>query len=272
MFKKEIFELYRQIEVSVNEASAEFNMILDFLNINPLVEIKNGDFKEYEKKKIFDIVKERVKTQKPLQYILGYGYFMGEKFLVDENTLIPRPETEILVKECLNLIFDGAKVLDIGTGSGCIAIEIAKNSKAHVDAVDISEKALKKAEENASIHNVKCNFFKSDLFSAVNKKYDFIVSNPPYIPIKDINNISADVKNFEPHAALFTNDDFGIDYYKKIINDSVIFLNKNGYIIFEAGINQTGLISQLFMDKGFSNIKIIKDLDNIERVIIAKYF
>ena len=272
MLKKEFFELYKKIGIPVNEASAELDMIFDYLNINPLDEFKNGDFKQGDKQKILNIVKERTLTKKPLQYILGFGYFMGEKFFVDKNTLIPRPETEILVKECLNLIFNEAKVLDIGTGSGCIAIEIAKNSKAKVDAVDISEEALIIAKKNANFHNVKCNFFKSDLFSNVTQKYDFIVSNPPYIPYKDINTISDIVKNFEPHAALFANDELGINFYKKIIDESVTFLNKNGHIIFELGINQSGLISQLFKDKGFSDIKILKDLDNIERVVLAKYF
>ena len=197
---------------------------------------------------------------------------MGEKFFVNQNTLIPRPETEIVVQECLNLIFDGAKVLDIGTGTGCIAIEIAKNSNAIVDAIDISDAALNIAKKNSELHKTKCNFFRSDLFSDISKKYDFIVSNPPYIPYKDINTISDTVKNFEPHAALFTNDEFGINFYEKIINESVTFLNKNGHIIFEIGINQTELIFQLLRDKGVSKIKTIKDLDNIERVVIAKYF
>ena len=206
----------------------------------------------------------------PLQYILGFGYFMGEKYFVGKSTLIPRPETEILVRECAKLVGSISKVLDIGTGSGCIAIGISKLTGAEVDGIDISEGALNIARKNAEIHNVKCNFFYSDLFSAVREKYDLIVSNPPYIPVKEIENIENIVKNFEPHAALFVNDEFGIEFYEKITENSFTFLNKNGYLCFEVGINQSQKISEILQKKGFTDVKIIKDFDNTERVIIAK--
>ena len=270
MFKKKVFDLYKNLNMPVNEVSAEFLMILDYLKINPIKEIKEG-FSKSEEENILKIVTKRAETGMPLQYILGFGYFMGEKYYVDKNTLIPRPETEILVRECANLLNKESKVLDIGTGSGCIAIGISNLTGAKVDGVDISDAALKIARKNAKLHNADCNFFYSDLFSEVSGKYDLIVSNPPYIPAKDIDNTENIVKNFEPHAALFTKDDFGIEFYEKIIKKSFTFLNKNCYLSFEIGMNQADKISKILLEYGYTNIKIIKDLDNSERVIIAKF-
>ena len=270
MFKNKVFKLYKKLSMPLNEVSAEFSMILDYLKINPLKELKEG-FSEEEEKRILKVVSQRVETGMPLQYILGFGYFMGARYFVNESTLIPRPETEILVKECVKLVNKKSKILDIGTGSGCIAIEISKNTRAKVDGVDISIDALKIAKKNAKYHNVKCNFFYSDLFSNIKDKYDLIVSNPPYIPIKELNSLENHVKNFEPHAALFANDESGIEFYKKIIDKSLTFLNKNGNLCFEIGINQVDNIIDILSSKGFSIVDIIKDFDNIDRVIIAKF-
>ena len=272
MFKRKIFEEYKKIGIIGNEVSAEFNMILDSLNIDPIKEIKDGSFSESEKKAVLKIVEKRIQTQKPLQQILGFGYFMGEKFLVDKYTLIPRPETEILVNECLNLVSKNSRVLDIGTGTGCIAIQIAKFSGAKVDAIDISEHAIKTAKKNAKLHQVDCNFFVSDLFSNINHTYDLIVSNPPYIPISQKVSLDYKVRNFEPHAALFAKDSLGIEFYEKIINTSVTFLNNRSFLAFELGIGQFSFVNELLKAQGFSNIKNFKDLDNIERVTMAQHF
>ena len=270
MFKNEIFELYKKSGMTINEISAEYSMILDYLSINALKEIKDG-LSGDEKEKIINIVKKRTETGMPLQYIVGFGYFMGKKFFVNQNTLIPRPETEILVRECAKLVTKNIRVLDIGTGSGCIAIGLSKLTGAKVDGIDISNEALIIARKNAKLHNVDCNFFYSDLFTNVGEKYDFIVSNPPYIPISTIDTLEEHVKNFEPHAALFANDEFGIEYYKKIIEQSFTFLNKNGYLCFEAGLNQAGRISEILLENGFNDIRVVKDFDNTDRVIIAKF-
>ena len=271
MFRKELFDLYKKLSMPSNEISAEIAMIYDYCGINALKEIKDGLTKQ-EEDSVRELVYKRIQTGMPLQYLLGFGYFMGEKYYVDENTLIPRPETEILVREAAKLINSDCTVLDIGTGTGCIAIGLAKLTKAKIDAVDISLNALKIAEKNAKLHKVNCNFFYSDLFSNIKRKYDMIISNPPYIPMKDISKTENHVKNFEPHAALFTNDEIGVEFYEKITEKSVTFLNKNGYLCFEAGCNQADIISKIFQRKGFTNIEIKKDFDNIERVIIAKYF
>ena len=272
MEKKEIFEKYRQIGLNVNDASAELRMILDYLNIDPMKEIMGNDYTREEISQINEIVNKRVKTQIPLQYITEFGYFMGEKFKVNKYTLIPRPETEILVKECSKLIKKSDRILDIGTGSGCIAISLAKITGAQIDAVDISEHALCIARENAKIHNVNCNFFISDLFSNIKSSYDLIVSNPPYIPIKDIKTLNKSITEYEPHASLFTNDEFGMEFYEKIISESVTFLNNCGYLCFEAGINQSSKIIKAFQINGYTNISTIFDFNNIERVTIAQHF
>ena len=211
MFKKTLFDLYKITGMPTDEISAELSMIFDYLNINQLKELTDGLSSE-EETKVTEIVERRVKTGMPLQYITGFGYFMGEKFFVNENTLIPRPETEILVRECAKLVSDKSLVLDIGTGSGCIAIGISKLTGAKVDGIDISNEALKIAKKNAKYHNADCNFFYSDLFSKITKKYDMIVSNPPYIPLTDVNSLEDNVKNFEPHAALFAKDEFGVEF------------------------------------------------------------
>jgi release factor glutamine methyltransferase len=164
-------------------------------------------------------------------------------------------------------------VLDIGSGSGCIAIEIAKKvPEARVLSVDISQNALKIAKKNACNIGVsdRVSFLESDIFSNVFEKFDIIVSNPPYIPLSEKENLQTEVRNFEPHSALFTEDKDGIDFYKKIIEKSCEYLKKGGYVAFELGINQAGIVKELFIKNNFSEVKIINDLDGIERVILAK--
>lgn len=273
MLKKRLFNLYKKINLFGGDVTAELGMIYDYLGISTIKELKEG-LTQKEEQNILAIVEKRVRNGMPLQQILGFGYFMNEKFKVNSATLIPRPETEILVKECSKLIKKKAKVLDIGTGSGCIAIEIAKLTGAMVDGVDISENALKIAIENSNFHKINnlCKFFISDLFSNVNQKYDFIVSNPPYIPMSQKRELDSVVADFEPKTALFTHDLLGIEYYIKIIKEIDTFLNKNGYLAFELGINQGKHVSEMLENKGFKDIKTFKDLDGIERVIIGKYF
>lgn len=269
--RKTLYKLYKKINIPINEVQAEISLILDSLGIDKLKEIKGTNYTNEEITKILEIVEKRVETRAPLQQIIGYSYFMGEKYFVNKHTLIPRPETEILVTESIKKIKSDSKILDIGTGSGCIAIEIAKRTGAKVDAIDISKNAIEIAKKNAKIHNVTCNFFISNLFEKVKGKYDLIVSNPPYIPKKDINSLSETVKDFEPHCALFTKDDKGMDFYKEIIENAVTFLNKNGYVFFESGYNQGNLIEKEFANKGYSNINCVKDLTNIDRIIYAQY-
>lgn len=220
----------------------------------------------------------RAETKKPVQYILGCQDFMGDRYIVNENVLIPRDETEILVNCAYNLIKDKNEkidILDIGTGSGCISCALAKkliNKNIEILAVDKSIEALEVAIENISRLDLirKIIIRKSDLFSKIRdfEKFDLIVSNPPYIPKSQKNNLQKELE-FEPYDALFTDDEEGVEFYQKIINQAPAYLKKGGYLAFEVGINQYKSIISMF-EEGFQDIEIIKDLAGIERVICAK--
>lgn len=219
-------------------------------------------------KKIQKIVEERA-SGKPITKILGHTNFYGLEFIVTKDVLSPRMDTERLVETVLNDIKSKQTVIDIGTGSGAIAITIAKNSQAKVTAVDISEGALKVAKENAKNNNVQVKFVESNLFDAFRRftKFDVIVSNPPYIPSKVIDNLEDEVKKFDPIIALDGGAD-GLDFYKKIIDEAPKRLTRNGKIYFEVGINQALDVKKL-LQKNFKDIRIVKDYNKIDRVVCA---
>lgn len=230
---------------------------------------------EKEKNRLQEIIFERLEKKCPIQQLVGNAYFFGRKFYVTKDTLIPRPETEILIVEILKHIknIDTPKILDIGSGTGCIPITLAlENKNLLADSVDISEKAIEVAKKNSNLHKVenRVNFFKSDLFENVNDSYNLIVSNPPYIPIKDKNTLQTEVKDFDPALALFAYDEQGIEFYERIINSASKYIEKNGFICFEIGINQSTIVAKLLYNNNFKNIEITKDLNNIDRVIIAQ--
>ncbi len=208
----------------------------------------------------------------PVQYIVGNVDFYGNTINVNNNVLIPRFETELLVdkliKRCKDKFFKKIDILDLCTGSGCIAITLDKEIDSNVDAIDISCDALNVALENNKKNKTNVNFFESDIFSNVNKKYDVIVSNPPYISYdEDIMDI---VRNNEPHIALYAIDD-GLYFYKEIIRDMSNYLNDNFIVAFEIGEKQSGLIVDIinlyFNDV---NISIEKDYNDRERFIFIE--
>ncbi len=245
----------------------------------------------------------RIKGE-PLQYIIGKTEFMGLEFKVNKDVLIPRPETEILVETLLSYLGTplgpklrvsppevltkygdtlkiGAKgvprlaqrvslrVLDMCTASGCIAISIAKRfPQAEIVGVDISEGALRVAKENAQINKVKVNFLHSRLFESLSGKFDFIVSNPPYVPNGQIKGLQPEIKH-EPFIALNGGDD-GLEFYRKIIKDSQAYLNDNGILMMEIGFGQKDPVEKLIDEVGFQLIEIVKDYNDIERVVVAK--
>lgn len=216
--------------------------------------------------KVNSLVKERI-TGRPLWYCVGDTEFYGYAIKVDERVLIPRPETELLVENALKVISKESSVLDLCTGSGCIAVAIKKQSDAEVTAVDVSSDALALAKENARINNANVNFVLSDLFSALeDKKFDVIVSNPPYIKSADIENLQREVKDFEPKLALDGGND-GLDFYRIIAQKSLDFLNENGVLLLECGEDQAKEVASLL--SGFTNIEIIKDYENIDRIVKA---
>jgi|Wag4MinimDraft_11_1082651.scaffolds.fasta_scaffold00329_10 release factor glutamine methyltransferase len=214
------------------------------------------------------------KSHIPYQYIVKKQYFMGLEFFVDENVLIPRPETEILVEETLKRLKRGDVVLDIGTGSGAIAVSIAKYfPDCTVYAVDISKKAIEIAKHNAKKQGVldRIFFIESDLFCNLppNLKFDFIVSNPPYIKKREIELLQEEVKK-EPIVALDGGED-GLFFYKKIIREAPFYIKSGGKIGFEIGYSQKEEVTTLLEESGFKDVEIIKDLAGIDRVIIAEH-
>lgn len=225
--------------------------------------------KKYYKGNIEDAYK-LLEEGLPVQYIVGEVDFYGNIFKVNKNVLIPRFETEQLIEltmEYINDKFDGVvDILDIGTGSGCIAITLKKNIKCNVDAVDISSEALEVAEYNKKLNNVCVNFFQSDMLSNVSKKYDVIISNPPYIGREE--DIQGIVERNEPHIALYADND-GLYYYEEILKNCKKNLKDNFIIAFEIGKSQGKLVKNLAL-KYLDNIDVFikKDLNYLDRFVI----
>ena len=213
---------------------------------------------------------ERLAKGEPIQYILQSQEFFGINFYVDENVLIPQPDTETLVIEAIKTIRREnreLKVLDLCTGSGAIGICLARENNVEVTASDISSKALEVAKKNCTMNNVDVKLIESDLFENIKEKYDIIVSNPPYIESSVIDTLSSEVRN-EPRIALDGGED-GLDYYRRIAEDSKDHLFTNGYLIVEIGYNQKDSVEKIFKESGYKNICTVKDLGKNYRVIIA---
>lgn len=207
----------------------------------------------------------------PLQYLTGEQEFMGLAFRVNEHVLIPRQDTEILVEEAMKYLLPGMHILDLCTGSGCIAVSLAKlgPGKLRVDAADISGDALAVAAENARSLKAEVTFFQSDLFGKITDSYDMIVSNPPYIRTEVIERLSEEVRLHEPYQALDGKED-GLYFYRKIVNDSRAFLKKGGYLLFEIGYDQGNEVKKILADAGYGEIKIVKDLAGLDRVVTGR--
>ncbi|MEW6195467.1 MAG: peptide chain release factor N(5)-glutamine methyltransferase [Bacteroidota bacterium] len=208
----------------------------------------------------------------PVQYIIGYEEFFGLKFLVDKSVLIPRPETEILVETIINSYngISNLKVLDIGTGSGNIAVSLKKYLNIEsLDAIDISDEAINIARKNAELNLVSgINFSRQNVLNGFvsNARYDLIVSNPPYISEADYESLQKEILLFEPKGALSDNSD-GLEFYRRIIKFSCNNLNTNGKLFFELGNDQSNQVEKLLTESNFKNIAVIKDYQQIDRVI-----
>lgn len=200
----------------------------------------------------------------PMQYILGSCEFMGLEFKVNENVLIPRPDTEVLVEKVLK--YAPASALDIGTGSGAIAVALAKYGVKSVTACDISQAAIETAEQNAKNNNVKIRFIKSDLFGDISGKFDAVVSNPPYIASGVIPTLMPQVKDHEPRLALDGGRD-GLDFYRRITADARSYLNDGGLLALEIGYDQGEAVAALVRENGFKNVDVTKDLAGLDRVV-----
>lgn len=230
---------------------------------------KQDEVEEALVNKCLEIAKIR-ESRMPLQYILGKQEFMGLTFRVTENVLIPRQETEGLVEEILKVLKPGMKVLDMCTGSGCIAISLKKYAgEIQVTAVDISPEALKIAKENAKSNQTEISFVESDMFEQVAEKYDVIVSNPPYIKSDVIDTLMAEVKNYEPRLALDGFED-GLYFYRKLAREAGNYLNPGGMLCLEIGHDQGAEVATLLKENSFTEVRVEKDLCGLERNVYGK--
>lgn len=259
-------------KIEIQEAANKARRLLAFtLNVSKeYLIIHNEDEIEPNKLEVYNKYIEQIIEGFPIQYIIGKQEFMGINFFVNENVLIPQPDTEILVEKVLEILknYTEPKVLDLCTGSGAIAISISKYAnKAQVFASDISKAALEVAKINDKYNQVK--FIYSNLFQNIQEKFDVIVSNPPYIKTDEIKTLDKDVQN-EPHLALDGGKD-GLDFYKLIIEQAHKYLKKDGYLCLEIGDDQKNNIVSLIKNNGhYTQIKTFKDLSKNDRVIISK--
>lgn len=275
MLIQDIEKILTDSGIEPNEAKVEVRLLIEHFAGYSLVDILMGKKLTEDKLKIVEEkAKLRAKTHEPIQYIIGLADFMGEKFLVNKDVLIPRDETELLVRKAIEIIKENnfKMVLDMCTGSGCIACMIAKLTNSQAMGVDISTEAIHTAFKNMDkfgLYN-RAIFRKSDIYSKIreDEKFDLIVSNPPYIPPKEKETIQEEV-SYEPDLALYTTDEKGLAFYEKIIKDAPKFLNKGGYLMFELGIGQSSDVAKIMNTYGFDDIKVLKDLANIDRVIFG---
>lgn len=284
---KEVIELGKQVLIrnNIDDASLVARELLAHVlgqNKQYLVIHSDDELEEEYRSKFVDCINQIV-SGKPLQYITNKQEFMGLNFFVDENVLIPQPDTEVLVEETIKKCILVAelraekspiKILDLCTGSGAIAISLnyvlaQKNINAEIMASDISTKALDIAKKNNESNNTSVKFAESNLFENIQKNdFDIIVSNPPYIKRKIIETLPCQVQA-EPHIALDGGED-GLDFYKKIIDQACKYI-KNGYVLLEIGYDQKDEVEGLFRANGrYSEIETVKDLSNNDRCVIAR--
>jgi release factor glutamine methyltransferase len=292
---KDVFLAFQQQLQTVYD-SREIEAIA-LLVLEEIIDMSRTKIKAFPEEEIpadaaekFQGILQELKTGKPVQYILGSTEFYGLRFLVNPATLIPRPETEELVEwvigESKKLKVDSLKsgveskklnILDIGTGSGCIAISLKKNlTDAIVTAIDISPEALKTAKQNAVINDVEVEFFEQDILAKVkseieNSKFDIIVSNPPYVTLEDKLKMHTNVTDFEPHIALFVPKHDPLIFYKAIANFAVDQLAENGRLFFEINENYGKETVELFNSKGFTDIELRQDMSSKNRMVKATW-
>ena len=252
-------------KAGIDESDAEwiYSIVLDIKRSDLK---KDRQIKPSESKRINDFVMQRL-TGKPLWYIVGDTEFYGLKIKVDERALIPRPETEVLAETVIKSVEQGDKILDMCTGSGCIAIAVAKTcaeKEVQVTASDISDAAIMLAKENAALNKVKINFVVGDMFRNVKGKFNIIVCNPPYIKSGEIPSIQREVREFEPRVALDGGED-GLDFYRRIAAEIKPHMAKDGMLIMECGEGQTEAILALFKKREYA--MVIKDLAGVDRFV-----
>lgn len=264
-----IFGRERLKEVGISNSARESRKILAYVTnheysaLNWMQEFKISKELKF---KFITLIEQRV-SGAPISKIIGKRLFFNSEFFVNENVLDPRPETEVVVSVALEKNF--STVLDLGTGTGCIVISLLKERPDVIGvSVDISKECLNVAKINAETNGVsdRIKFIHSDWFSNVTSRFDLIVSNPPYIGLSELNDLSREVKNFDPKVALFGGRD-GLNCYEAIFNDVIRFLNPGGCLITEVGYAQSSIVKKFFLNSGFIDIKVTKDLDLNNRVV-----
>lgn len=288
-FQSELNTIYEKEEID-----SFFFMLTDsFYNVSRLKLAMEPDFK-IENEAIIMIALEALKQEKPIQYILGETEFYGLPFKVNEHVLIPRPETEELVEWIINSITSSVvekslNILDIGTGSGCIAISLAKNlPQAKVYALDVSTQALKVAKQNAELNNIEVEFIEADILKFEdrsqkteasgwnlefkNLEFDIIVSNPPYVREQEKKQMKPNVLNNEPHLALFVKDENPLLFYEAITNFATLKLKDNGMMFFEINEYLGSDMIKLLSEKQFKHVELKQDIFKKDRMIKGSKF
>lgn len=268
-----IRELVNEFSLNIREAQ---EIVCHVLKIDKIqLYIENPEITSEQANTIKSFIERRLKKE-PLQYILGECYFYNIKIKVGPGVLIPRPETEILVEKVIEkkeLITNrGNRILDLCTGSGCIALAIGKNApEFQIFGIDISEKAVKYATANKALNNIKnVTFLVGDMFNPFKEKiFACITANPPYVKTDDISKLQPEIKNYEPLEALNGGED-GLNFYRKIIENAGKYLLNSGLIFLEIGQGQAKAVQDIALMEGFDVIEVVKDFAGIDRVMILK--
>ena len=273
---KEIFKTLKskQIENPGLETNMIISYVLKMSNEKIFIQKERRVYKK-TLNKIYNLINKRIKGM-PVAYLLKNAYFYSNKFFVNNNVLIPRPETELLVEQAYESIKNkkDQQILDLCCGSGCVGISIYRKlqHKPQIVFSDISREALRVCKKNLMRFRIKKNstIIQSDLFHKINKKFNLIVCNPPYINYRDFLNLEKSIKNYEPKKALVSTQN-GTGHLKKIIKDSKKKLYEDGILIVEIGYDQSNEIEDFFKKHGFNDIVVLKDLSGIKRAISAKW-
>lgn len=273
MTYREVYEWGKKAleEAKVSEASLDARLLLEYVCHTERNDLLVRGDREVEEISFFCYQKyiEKRSERIPLQQLLHEQEFMGLSFYVNEHVLIPRQDTEILVEEVLREPFDGARILDMCTGSGCILLSLLRYSNATTGVgVDLSPEALAVAGENAYRHQMsdRVQWVESDLFAKVEGKYDILVSNPPYIRSDVIPELEPEVRAHEPMLALDGGRD-GLDFYKKIIEQAGNYLIPGGRLYFEIGYDQGEAVAQLLKKHGYHEVRVVRDYAGLDRVV-----
>ena len=277
-YKTHFFDSLKNIQ-DEQEIESFFFILTEYLHnikrvdvaLNPNFELAEDDVEKW------NAILAELQLEKPIQYITGEAWFYGLRFKVNENTLIPRPETEELVEWILNSPNihhpSPINILDIGTGTGCIPISLKANlPQANVSAIDVSEKALEMAKRNAELNKVEINFIEANILEVedLNQYFDVIVSNPPYVRNLEKQEIKKNVLDYEPHLALFVEDTDALLFYRKIAQLALKNLSPNGLLFFEINQYLGKETVELLQNLGFKNIELKKDMYGNDRMIKCK--